>query len=194
MKQANTFMKIPKRRIGVLIGPEGSTKKYIEDQLSVHLDIESDMGGVTIRLTEDCPDPSLLFRAKEVVTAIGRGFPPETAFRLIHDPQTILKIIDLRRIFGRSESDIRRIKGRIIGRGGKTRRLIEELTQTDVTIYGHTVGLIGDMEQVQAAKEAVQMLIEGSQHRTVYRFLHRKRRELKKRMLQLWEKPSEREE
>jgi rRNA processing protein Krr1/Pno1 len=33
------------------------------------------------------------------------------------------------------------------------------------------------------------MLINGSQHSTVYRFLHRKRRELKKKMLELWEKP-----
>ncbi|MFW6117448.1 MAG: KH domain-containing protein [Thermoproteota archaeon] len=194
MSKANTFMKIPKRRIGALIGPEGSTKKNIEEDLSVNLAIQSDTGGVTIRLADDCPDPSSLFRAKEVVTAIGRGFPPETAFRLIRDPKTILKIIDLREIFGKSESDIRRIKGRIIGRGGKTRRLIEELTKTDVSIYGHTVGLIGDMEQMQAAKGAVQMLIEGSQHRTVYRYLHKKRRELKKRMLQLWEKPPDKKE
>jgi ribosomal RNA assembly protein len=47
------------------------------------------------------------------------------------------------------------------------------------------------MEQVQAAREAIQMLIDGSLHSTVYRFLHRKRRELKKRKLELWEKPAE---
>jgi rRNA processing protein Krr1/Pno1 len=35
------------------------------------------------------------------------------------------------------------------------------------------------------------MLIKGSMHGTVYRFLHRKRRELKKKMLELWEKPRE---
>lgn len=190
MEQASTFLKIPRNRIGVLIGPNGSTKKHIEKELSVNLDIESDTGGVAITLDETCPDPSLLFRAKEVITAIGRGFPPKSAFRLIRDRETALKIIDLRRIFGRSESDIRRVKGRIIGTDGKTRRLIEELTETDVCIYGHTVSLIGDMEQVQAAKGAIQMLIRGSQHRAVYRYLNRKRRELKKRMLQLWKKPS----
>jgi ribosomal RNA assembly protein len=163
----------------------------IERELSVELEIESEMGGVSITLAEECEDPSLIFRAKDVVTAIGRGFPPEPAFRLIHDEETVLEMIDLRRIFGRSESDIRRVKGRIIGKGGKTRRLIEELTESDVSVYGHTIGLIGDAEQVQAAKEAVQMLIRGSLHRTVYRFLYRKRRELKKRMLQLWEEPED---
>lgn len=74
---------------------------------------------------------------------------------------------------------------------GKTRRIIEELTETNVCVYGYTVGLIGDIEQVQAAREAIQMLIRGSLHSTVYRFLHRKRRELKKRKLELWEKPEE---
>jgi ribosomal RNA assembly protein len=101
----------------------------------------------------------------------------------------MLDMIDLRLIFGKSESDIRRVKGRIIGMDGKTRRIIEELTETSICVYGHTVSIIGNMEQVQAAREAIQMLIDGSSHGTVYRFLHRKRRELKKKMLELWEKP-----
>jgi ribosomal RNA assembly protein len=189
--EASSFLKIPRERIGVLIGPNGAAKKYIEKRLLVRLEIESETGGVKINLAENVEDPSLLFRAKDVVNAIGRGFSPELAFRLIRDEEAHLDLIDLRAVFGRSESDIRRVKGRIIGMGGKTRRIIEELTETNMCVYGYTVGLIGDVEQVQAAKEAIQMLIRGSLHSTVYRFLHRKRRELKKRKLELWEKPEE---
>jgi len=189
--RAGTFLKIPKERVGVLIGPEGKTKKSIEEKLSVELQIDSEAGGVTLMLAEKVDDPSLLFKAKDVVTAIGRGFSPEHAFRLIYDEEIMLDVIDLRTIFGRSESDIRRVKGRIIGMNGKTRRIIEELTDTNVAVYGHTVSMIGNVEQVQAAREAIQMLISGSLHSTVYRFLHRKRRELKKKMLELWEKPPE---
>jgi ribosomal RNA assembly protein len=188
--RASTFLRIPKERVGVLIGPEGKIKKNIEEKLSVELQIDGE-GGVTLMLAEKAEDPSLLFRAKDVVTAIGRGFSPEHALRLIRDEEAILDIIDLRTIFGRSESDIRRIKGRIIGMDGKTRRTVEELTDTDVSVYGHTIGIIGNIEQVQAAREAIQMLINGSLHSTVYRFLHRKRRELKKKMLEIWEKPPE---
>ena len=191
MTGASAFLKIPKERIGALIGLDGATKKYIEKKLSVELQIDSETGGVTVMLTENAEDPSSLFKAKEVVNAIGKGFSPERAFRLIHDEETVLDVLDLRDVFGRSESDIRRVKGRIIGMEGKTRRIIEELTETDVSIYGHTVAIIGNIEQVQAARGAVQMLIKGSLHSTVYRFLHRKRRELKKRMLELWEKPAE---
>jgi len=187
----STFLKIPKERVGALIGPEGKTKKSIEEKLSVELQIESETGAVTIMLAENANDPSLLFKAKDVITAIGRGFSPEHAFRLIHDEEAILDVIDLRTIFGRSESDMKRIKGRIIGMNGKTRKIIEELTDANICVYGHTVSIIGNIDQAQAAREAIQMLINGSQHSTVYRFLHRKRRELKKKMLELWEKPPE---
>ena len=164
-------------------------KRHIEKKLSVKLEVESDSGGVNVVLNDKVTDPSLLFRAKDVVTAIGRGFAPEHALRLIRDEDTIFDMLDLRDTFGRKESDIKRVKGRIIGMNGKTRRLIEELTDADVVVYGHTVGIIGTFEQANIARNAVQMLIDGSQHHTVYRFLQRKRRELKKQMLELWKKP-----
>jgi len=166
-------------------------KSEIEKKLGVELEIDSSTGDVTIRLKPENTDPSKLFRAKEIVTAIGRGFSPEKAFRLIREEDAVIEIIDLRQIFGKSESDLKRVRGRIIGREGKTRRIIEELTETHVSVYGHTVGIIGSFEQVQIAREAIQMLIKGAMHGTVYRYLHRKRRELKKRMLELWKKPDD---
>ena len=156
MARPSTFLKIPKERVGALIGPEGRTKKGIEEKLSVELQIDSETGDVTVNITERSKDPSVLFKAKDIVTAIGRGFSPEHAFRLIHD-DALLDVIDLRTIFGRSGSDIKRIRGRIIGMNGKTRRLIEELTDTNVAVYGHTVSIVGGIEEAQAAREAIQL-------------------------------------
>lgn len=190
MAGPDTFVRIPKERVGILIGPEGKVKKYVEDKLQVKLEIVTE-GSVTIELSEKATDPSLLLKAKDIVLAIGRGFPPETAFRLIRNEDDIFDMVDLRLIFGRSESDIRRIKSRIIGTEGKTRKLIEELTEADVVVYGYTVGIIGSFEQADAARNAVQMIIDGSQHHTVYKYLQRKRTELKKQKLELWEKPPE---
>jgi ribosomal RNA assembly protein len=187
--RANTFLKIPRERVGVLIGPEGKTKKHIEEKLSVELQIDSEAGDVIIALAEKADDPSTLFKAKDLVTAIGRGFSPEHAFRLVRDEEAMLDLIDLRSVFSKSDADIKRVQGRIIGMNGKTRRIIEELTDTSVSVYGHTVGIIGTVEQVQIAREAIEMLVKGSMHGTVYRFLQRKRRELKKRKFELWEKP-----
>jgi len=184
---SHLFARIPRERIGVLIGANGNVKEYIERKLPVKLDINSETGDVIITLKEGAEDPSLLFKAKDVVLAIGRGFSPERAFRLLDEEGCILEIIDLRSILGRSESALKRIKGRIIGRDGKTRAIIEEMSGALVSVYGHTVAIIGDFDQVSVAREAVNMLINGSEHASVYRFLQRKRQEIKRRRFELWE-------
>ena len=191
MARPSTFVKIPKDRIGALIGPDGRVKERIEKQLHIEIGVDSETGDVTLTLSPNAEDPSVLFRAKELVTAIGRGFAPERAFRLLQDDEALLEVIDLREIFGRSLSELERLKGRIIGQEGKTRRIIEELTDAEVSVYGHTVSIIADAEEMDIAREAVKMLLQGRQHNSVYRFLHKKRRELKKKKLELWEKPPE---
>jgi len=187
----STFVKVPKERIGALIGPDGRVKERIEKKLGIEIGIDSETGDVTLTLAPNSEDPSVLFRAKEVVTAVGRGFAPERAFRLIQDEDALLEVINLRELFGRSPADIERIKGRVIGQEGKTRRIIEELTDADVSVYGHTVSIIAGAEEMDIAREAIRMLLEGRQHISVYRFLHNKRRELKKKKLEIWEKPPE---
>ncbi len=187
MEGASAFVKVPQERIGALVGPDGRVKASIEKKLSVSLRIDSQTGDIQITLMPTVQDPTVLFRAKEVVTAIGRGFSPENAFRLLEDDETLLAVIDLRETVGRSQSDMKRLKGRVIGKEGKTRRIIEELTEANICVYGHTISIVGKIDQVEIAKEAVRMLIRGSLHGTVYRFLHKKRRELKKKKMQLWE-------
>ena len=187
MEGASALVKVPRERIGALVGPDGRVKASIEKKLSVSLRIDSQTGDIQITLMPSAQDPTVLFRAKEVVTAIGRGFSPENAFRLMKDDETMLEVIDLRETVGRSLSDMKRLKGRVIGKEGKTRRIIEELTDADICVYGHTISIVGEIDQVAIAKEAVRMLIRGSLHGTVYRFLHRKRRELKKKKMELWE-------
>jgi ribosomal RNA assembly protein len=191
MSKPSMFVKIPKERVGVLVGSDGKVKQRIEEKFMVTLEIDSESGGVTILLSKKSNDPSLLFKAKDTVTAIGRGFSPEHAFRLLRNEDAVFDFIDLRAVFGRSESDIKRVKGRVIGANGKTRKLIEELTEASVVVYGHTIGFIGTFEQVDVARNAVQLLINGSQHHTVYKYLQRKRSEFKKQRLELWEKPPE---
>lgn len=188
MSKNTGFVRIPKERVGVLVGPDGKVKQYIEEKLCVKLEVESEQGEVNLSLMESAEDPSMLFKARDVVTAIGRGFAPEQAFRLIRDEEAILDVVDLREIFGRSESDIKRIKGRIIGMEGKTRKIIEDLSGADVVVYGHTVGMIGTFEQANIARTAVQMLIDGCQHHSVYKYLAKKRHEMKKERLELWKK------
>ncbi len=178
---------IPKDRVGVLVGPGGSVKSSIEEKLFVDLKIDSPSGAVEIGVKPNAPDPSGALQAKDIVLAIGRGFSPERAFRLFSEDNT-LDIIDLHDFFGKNEAEIRRVDGRIIGREGKTRRILEELTGTAISVSGHTVSIIGGYEAVTMAKDALEKLIRGRQHGTVYKFLRRRRQEIKKeKALGLWE-------
>ncbi len=191
MARPSSFVKIPKSRIGALIGQNASTKELIEGKLGVQLEVDSESGNVNISLAPETTDPSKLFRAKEAVLAIGRGFSPEKTRKLLDNEESLLIVVDLRDFVGKSESDIKRLSGRIIGKEGKTRKLIEELTDTYVAVYGHTISIIGSAEEVEIAKQAVEMFIRGRLHSSVYRFLHSKRRELKKRKMELWKRPQE---
>jgi ribosomal RNA assembly protein len=191
MAQPSMFVKIPKNRIGALIGSDASTKELIEKKLGVKLEVDSESGDVAISLSSESSDPSMLFRAKDVVSAVGRGFSPEKVRRLLDDEEAMLLVIDLRDFVGKSESDIKRLSGRIIGKEGKTRRVIEELTDTYVSVFGHTVSIIGSLEEAEIARQAIEMFIHGRLHASVYRFLNVKRRELKKKKMELWKKPYE---
>jgi len=173
----------------VLIGRDGSTKAGIEDAFKTRLLIQSQSGVVEIVPREGSDDPTTVLRARDVVLAIARGFSPDRALKLTDD-DIVLDIIDLRETFGKNERDIARLKGRVIGREGKIRRLIEEMTDAKVSVYGHTIAILGEYETVTAAREAIELLLKGKQHSTVYKLLRKIKAESKKRKtLELWQKP-----
>jgi len=180
---------IPLERLGALIGKDGETKNKIEEAFKARLIIQSETGIVEILPGGTSDDPTTVLRARDVVVAIARGFSPERAFSLMDD-DIVLDIIDLREVFGKNERDIERLKGRVIGREGKIRRLLEEMTKAKVSVYGHTISMLGDYETVTAAREAIELLLKGKQHSTVYRLLRKIKSESKKReTLELWQKP-----
>ena len=168
------MLNIPRERVGVLIGPQGSVKKRIEEVLGVKLTIDSASGSVKIELAkrpEEGGDPVALFKARDIVLAIGRGFSPERAFKLFEDG-IILSVIDITDYIKPTRNNLVRVRARLIGRNGRTRKMIEETTHTYVSIYGDTVAIIGEDEDVKAAEEAVIDLINGAPHSAIYRKLN----------------------
>jgi ribosomal RNA assembly protein len=168
-------VKVPDDRIGVLIGPGGETMREIEKRAEVRLDIDSESGNVRI---ETVGDPVTALKGPDIVKAIGRGFAPEDALALLDDEMVMFDVIDIEAA-ARNKNDLRRQKGRLIGEDGRTRELMEELTGASVAIYGSTLGVIGGPQQVEAVREAAEMLLDGAPHGSVYSFLERRRNELK---------------
>lgn len=186
------MVRIVKSRVGVLIGPEGETKSYIEKKTGTKIEINSEEGEITISSTPQSTDPVAIWQARDIVTAIGRGFSPERAFSLLNEEKK-LEILDIYDICGKSKSNLMRIKGRIIGENGKTRRMIEEITEVSISIYGHTISIIAELLSLDIAKKGIMMLINGSEHSSVYRFLQNKRNMIKKSKISIW-KPFQVEE
>jgi ribosomal RNA assembly protein len=165
------YVRIPKERVGVLIGKDGETKKEIERISHMILEIDSEEGDVSFNeLT--AKDPLVPLKVVDIIRAIGRGFSPEHAFRLFAE-DTELYIFDIYDYVSKKESHLMRVKARVIGRNGKTKRVIEGLTGGILSVYGHTVAVIADFESMDIAKKAIDMLLSGSEHPTVYRFLER---------------------
>jgi ribosomal RNA assembly protein len=168
-------VKIPQDRIGALIGEGGETLRTIEDRAEVRLDVDSETGQVSVETTGD---PVVALKAPDIVKAIGRGFAPEEAMRLLDDELMMFEIIDIDAA-SRNKNDLTRHKGRLIGEDGRTRELMAELSGASVVIYGSTLGIIGDPEQVEAVREAAQMILDGAPHGAVYSFLEERHNEMK---------------
>jgi ribosomal RNA assembly protein len=150
------FIKVPQKRIGIIIGKNGKTKEEIERTLNVEILVTD---GV-VKISEKRPgDPLAVWKAKDVVRAMSRGFSPERAFKLFKNGK-ILEIINLNE-YAKTKKELLRKKGRIIGKNGKTREHIEEMTGASVSVYGKTISFIGDFENVYDAKKAAEMILEG---------------------------------
>jgi len=172
------FVRIPKERIGVVIGKKGETKKKIEEATKTKIEVDSQTGEVFITSTEKTDDPLAVWKARDIVLAIGRGFSPERAFRLLNEGE-VLEVVDLTDVVvGNEKNALPRVRGRIIGRKGRTREIIEEMSGTDISVYGKTVAIIGNPIQVQIAKTAIEKLAKGSPHGTVYKYLERRKKDL----------------
>jgi len=99
------------------------------------------------------------------------------AIRLLQDDH-FFELVELRGYVGKRANQQRRIRARIIGSEGKIRKLIEGLTNTEITIYKSTVVLVGHEEGLAAARVAIEMIAGGAEHGTVLNFLEKDSRSL----------------
>ncbi len=180
--QMRDVVKVPRDRIGAVIGRKGRTRKKIERAADVKINVDSESGEVEIVGKRETL-PENFYKARLVVQAIGRGFDDRTAMELFADDR-YLEVIDLTDLVGRSRSALYRQKARLIGKEGSARKKLEALTGTKIRVYGKTVSIIGDEEGLELATRAIERLVgEGSPHNVVFRDLEMNQRKRKQRKL-----------
>lgn len=158
-------VKVPEERVAVVVGTRRRTLKEIASATNTKMAKEEN----AIIIEGEAID---VWTAQSIVKAVARGFSPPKAMLLL-EPERSLDIIDLSDYC--RDSQMERIKGRIIGEGGKARRVMEQNTGCHISVYGKTVGIIGHHSWVAMARKAVLMLIEGANHSSVYKLLERER-------------------
>jgi ribosomal RNA assembly protein len=178
-------IRVPEDRVGVIVGRNGKVRRRVEQLTNVKIDVNSE-GIVTITAPENTEDPVLAWKARDIIRAMARGFSPKNALSLIDDDARLL-VISLREVVGSSQNQMKRVAGRIIGENGRTRRVIEETTETKISIYGKTVSIIGVGPGLDYARRAVDMLIAGAPHSAVYSRLEKMRRAMNRQESELWE-------
>lgn len=157
-------VRIPEERVAVLIGENGETKEDIEEVANIKLQVKDNLATIE-------GDPMDEMDGANIVKAIGRGFNPEKAVNLA-EKDKILHLIDINN-FADTQNSKERLKGRVIGRDGETRKHLEKQANVEIAVYGKTIGIIGYAENIQIVNEAIRMLLQGSTHSTAYQYIEK---------------------
>jgi len=159
------YVAIPEERIKIL-----KTNKKLIERLKNLVDVKIILGE---EVEIEGEDSLLVMCVKQVVKAFGRGFDFDDALLLL-DEEYLLEIIDIKSFSGKSHDRLVELRGRVIGSKGKTKNIIERLADVRISVYGKTISIIGKWGAVQDAKSAIEMLLQGRKHGSVYRVLEQK--------------------
>jgi len=115
-------------------------------------------------------NPEEEYYAEKVLEALEFGFPFENAMR-IKDENFIFEILNIKDYS--TSKDMKRIRARVIGKGGKALKVLHDLTECYFELKDNKVGIIGSAESIKNAQEAIVAIIKGSKHSNVYSFLEK---------------------
>lgn len=118
------------------------------------------------------------YEALIVLEAIKFGFSAKKAVQLKDESMMFVKM-PIKQFTRRK--NLREVRGRVIGREGKTKRTIESIANCDIIVNNNEVGILGDAESIEEAKTALTKLIGGAKESNVYNFLERMNAERKKK-------------
>jgi ribosomal RNA assembly protein len=153
-----------KKEIANIIGKKGKKIKEFLKATKARLKIVD--GNVEIENLGNLKE----YEAVEMFDAMALGFSAKAAL-LLKNPDYSFEKINMKARLRPTRRKV--IKGRMIGRKGKTVRIIKQLTDCDVKIFDNMVGIIGKYESVKIAKLAIEKLLHGKHHEAVYRWLRR---------------------
>ncbi len=147
-------LRIPQKQVPVFRKNENAFKHELEEALHASITVEET--GVIEAEAAEAIDEIVL---QDIIRAIGAGFQKDEALLLLEE-DTVLHLIDVTE-FAKSKKDEQRLKGRVIGRNGKMKRVVERETGTSLSIAEKSIAIIGKHENLYIAKCVIEYILSG---------------------------------
>ena len=114
--------------------------------------------------------PENEYEAIKVIDALNFGFSFSAAISIKKEGK-LFEIIHIKEYT--NKSNLERVRGRIIGKGGKALGTLSQLTKCNIELKENQVGIIGEPEYIEGATEGVIEIIQGAKHGNVYKGLEK---------------------
>ena len=138
-------------------------KKELEKKLNIRISNR----GKEIQIDGKPEDEYL---AEKVIDALNFGFPFSVAIS-IKEEDLEFEILNIKDYTTRK--DLNRIRARIIGKGGKTLKTLNQLTKCNFELKDNQIGIVGSPELIENAQESVISIIKGAKQANVYSHLEK---------------------
>ncbi|MCL4406498.1 MAG: hypothetical protein M1573_02350 [Candidatus Parvarchaeota archaeon] len=127
------------------------------------------------RVKLSCDNAFRAMLAKNAVTAFNRGFDSSISSLLLDDSYDIL-VLNVND-YSRSKKRQKELKGRVIGSRGMIKKRIMKETACFIKIQGKTISIVGHVENIGIAHGAVEMILNGAKHDSVFISINKKKLE-----------------
>ncbi len=146
-------------------------KNRIEKTLNCKIKIKNDL----IEISGNVFD---VLKAKKILNAFNNCFEIEDCIKLIDENYDLIEINV--KEYSKKASRQKELIGRVIGTKGKVKNIIEEYTQTKILIKDKDkkIFILGKLENIEIAKNAIEMILEGKKHSTVFNYLDKTKKGL----------------
>lgn len=157
------FLIIPEEKMEILKNRKFNYLRKLRNFIDVTFSIEDE-------IEIEGKNSFEVMHTKEIIKAFSRGFSWDDSLYLVSE-EYYLEIIKISDFVGKSKNRLIQMKSRVIGTEGKSKNIIEKYTNSKIAITGKTVSIIGRWNSINIAKNAIEMILNGSKHGTVFKYL-----------------------